>query len=55
MLEYIFKQSLRPSALQLYEKETPSHVFSCEYCENLKNTYFEEHLGMAASVHLTES
>ena len=24
-------------------------VFSCKYCEIFKNTYFEEHLGTAAS------
>ena len=36
-------------SLQLYEKETPTQVFSCEICEIFKNTYFEEHLWMAAS------
>ena len=25
-------------------KKTPKQVFSCEYCEIFKNTYFEEHL-----------
>ena len=25
------------------------HVFSCEYCEIFKNTYFEEYLQAAAS------
>ena len=29
----------------------PTQVFSCEYCKIFKNTYFEEHLWMAASVH----
>ena len=24
-------------------KKTPTQVFSCEYCEIFKNTYFEEH------------
>ena len=33
----------------IYYKETPTQVFSCEYCEMFKNTYFEEHLGTAAS------
>ena len=28
----------------------PAQVFSCEYCEIFKNTYFEEHLQMAASI-----
>ena len=30
-------------------KETPTQLFSCEYCEILKNSYFEEHLSRAAS------
>ena len=29
--------------LQLYQKETPTQVFSCDYCEISKNTCFEEH------------
>ena len=33
------------------EKETPTQVFSCDYCEFFKNTYFEEHLRRAASVY----
>ena len=32
-----------------YQKETPTLAFSPEYCENLKNTFFEEHLLTAAS------
>ena len=39
-----------PSGLQLYEKETPTQVFSCEHCEIFNNNYFEEHLRTAASV-----
>ena len=31
-------------------KETPTQVFSCEYCKIFKNIYFEEHLPRAASV-----
>ena len=27
-----------------FVKETPAQVFSCEYCEIFKSTYFEEHL-----------
>ena len=30
-------------------KKTPTQVFSCEYCEIVKNIYFEEHLGTATS------
>ena len=29
--------------MQLFKKETPTKVFSCEYCEIFKNTYFEEY------------
>ena len=36
-------------ALQLYQKETPTPEFSCEYCENFKSTYFEEYLQTVAS------
>ena len=42
--------------LQLYQKQTPTQVLSCEYCEIFKNTYFEEHLQTAASakkLHMT--
>ena len=37
------------SDLQLFWKETPTQLFSCEYCEIFKNTYFEEHLRTATS------
>ena len=37
-----------PESLQLYQKQTPTQVFSCEYCEIFTNTYFEEHLRTAA-------
>ena len=33
----------------LFNKETPTRVFSCGYCEIFKNTYLEEHLRTAAS------
>ena len=36
-----------PASLQLYLKETPTQVFSCEYYEIVKNIYFEEHLRTA--------
>ena len=38
---------------RLYEKETPTPVFSCEYVEIFKKTYFEEHLRIEASVGLS--
>ena len=34
------------SLLQLYQKEAPTQLFYCY--EILKNTYFQEHLRMAA-------
>ena len=38
---------LRPTTIK---KETPRQVFSCEYCEIFKSTYFEEHLRATVSV-----
>ena len=35
--------------------KTPTQVFSCEYCEIPKNTYFEKHLRTAASQMLTST
>ena len=45
----LFLIKLQASELQLYQKETPTQVFSCEYCKNFKNIYFEEHLQMTAA------
>ena len=28
----------------LFNKETPTQVFTCEYCEIFKNNYLEEHM-----------
>ena len=36
-------QSLRPATLSV-KKETQAQVFSCEFCEISKNTFFTEHL-----------
>ena len=36
--------------LQLYQKRL-AQVFSCEFCEIFKNTFFTKHLWMAASEH----
>ena len=33
-------------------KETLAQVFSCEFCEIFKNTYFTEHLRTTAFVHI---
>ena len=40
-------QAVRPANLLKRDSNT---VFSCEYCEIFKNTYFEEHLRTSASV-----
>ena len=37
------------AGLQLYWKQAPTQLFSCEICEIFKNTYFVEHLRTAAS------
>ena len=43
-------ESLRESSsLLFYQKETPMLMFSCEYRNIFKNTFFEEHLQTAAS------
>ena len=52
MLELLFDTGVNfwAGGLQLYYKEIPTQVLSCEYCEIFRNTYFEEHLQTAASV-----
>ena len=35
-----FSKSCGADGLQLYEKETPTQVFSCEYCEIFENSFF---------------
>ena len=49
MKKCLFKKAaaLRPTTIK---KETPTQVFSYEYCEIFKNTYFEEHLRATVSV-----
>ena len=43
----------RSEASNIIKKETLAQVFSCTFCEVFKNTYFEEHLRMAASEYLS--
>ena len=45
--QYSQKNTFRPATLL---KRDPNAGASCEYCENFKNTYFEEHLRTTASV-----
>ena len=48
----IFRSSHRrcPETCNFIKKETPSQVFSCEFCEISNNTFFTEHLWIPASV-----
>ena len=39
------------SGVQLYQKETPTQVFSCKYRKIFKNTYFEGDLRTDAFDH----
>ena len=39
----------RPEACNLIKKETLAQVFSCEFYEIYKNTFFTEHLWATAS------
>ena len=38
-----------PEACNFIKKETLAQVFSCEFCEISKNTFFAEHLWTTAS------
>ena len=37
-----------------FSKKTPTQVFSCEFFENFKNTYFEEYLQTTAPERLSK-
>ena len=39
---------MKVTGLQLYQKETPTEMFSSEYCEILMNAYFKKPLLTAA-------
>ena len=40
----------RPEVCNFIKKEALAQVFSCEFCEISKNTFFTEHLWTTASV-----
>ena len=42
-------QSLRPETCNFIKMETLTQVFSCEFCEISKNTFFTEHVWATAS------
>ena len=48
-MESLFSKVAGLTLVTLLKKETLTQVFSCEYCEIYKNTYFEEHLQKGAS------
>ena len=39
----------RPQSCNFIKKETLAQVYSCEFCEISKNTFFTEHLWATAS------
>ena len=41
---------LRPQACNFIKKETLAQVFSCEFCEISKDTFFTEHFQATASM-----
>ena len=45
----VFLVKLQVFSQQVFKKETPTQMLSCEVWETLKNTYFEEHLLTTAS------
>ena len=52
MLQSLFNKVAGIAGLQLYHKETPTQVLSCESCEILKNSFFKRTPPLAASVSL---
>ena len=34
------KSCYSPEGQQLYEKQTPTHMFSCEYCKSFRDSFF---------------
>ena len=46
----VFLEISRPEGCNFIKKEIPAQVFSCEFCEISKNTFFTEHLWTTASV-----
>ena len=47
-----FLIKLQALGLQLIKKDNLTHVFFSEFCEIFKNTFFTEHLRVAASERL---
>ena len=51
VLKSLFNKAAQPFSSATLLKETPTQMFSCDYCEIFMNTYFGEHLQRAASVY----
>ena len=49
MLGIYSKLAIKALACNFIKKETPTQVFSCEFYEISKNTFFAEHLWATAS------
>ena len=49
VLKIFSKIHRKVPGLQLFNNETPTQMFSSEYCDIFKNTYFEGHLLKAVS------
>ena len=49
LCQSFFFNKVAGQANNFIKKETLAKVFSCEFCEILKNNFFEEHLWTAAS------
>ena len=54
MPQSLFNISCRPEACNFIKKEILAQVFSCEFCEISKNTFFKEQIRAIASVRYTE-
>ena len=50
MCQSLFLIKLQALSQQLYQKETLVKLFSCEFCEIFKNTFFKRIAPVAASV-----
>ena len=44
MYQSLFLLKLQAEACHFIKKETVAQMFSCEFCEIFKNTFFTEHL-----------
>ena len=49
MYQSLFLLKLQAKACHFIKKETLAQMFSCEFCEIFKNTFFTEHLWTTSS------